>query len=49
MADRFDETVTVAVSAVLLSAIMLFYWINPVRQDGTETVYKGKRRPAAGE
>jgi MFS family permease len=49
MADRFDATVTVAVSAVLLFAITLFYWINPVGQYGTESVYKDKRKAAAGE
>ncbi|MBB6673040.1 MFS transporter [Cohnella nanjingensis] len=47
MAERFDETVTVAVSALLLLAIALFYWIHPVRRyapaygDGRDEVEGG--------
>ncbi|MNO18970.1 putative glycolipid permease LtaA [compost metagenome] len=32
MAESFDVTVTVGISAMLLFGIMLFYWIRPVRQ-----------------
>jgi len=30
MAESFDATVTVGISAILLFAIMIFYWIRPV-------------------
>jgi MFS family permease len=48
MADRFNETVTVAVSAMLLFAIALFYWIRPVRQYRTDGAYREKRSYASG-
>lgn len=45
MAESFDETVTVGISALLLFFIMLFYWIRPVRQHrGGQGQSLGQRR-----
>ena len=41
IADRFGAKTTVTVSAAILLAIALLYWVKPVKSDGTERRFSG--------
>jgi MFS family permease len=41
IADRFGAETTVTVSAAILLAIALLYWVKPVKSDGTERRFSG--------